>query len=201
MKIASNHHADMLAKKKTVQYTSTSPSFFNILNAAFVHSILLLFQNTVELHHSKPLATLDQSSGLLLSHCVMNSSMASNRAVGTLKTRLLFDYFWLLVSPRVKVSWSTTTLTTHLKHTQTHSFPVFCLIFRAWFMISIGAMLVVLCFLLIFLLLALLCLCASRFTKNWGLRPTCLFYFTQNLETNRSHESETNIMNHEHITF
>ena len=95
-----------------------------------------------------------------------------------------FDYFWLLVSPLVKVSWSATTLTTHLKHTQTHSFPVFCLIFRAWFMISIGTMLVVLCFLLIFLLLALLCLCASRFTKNWGLRPTCLFYFTQDLETN-----------------
>ena len=58
----------------------------------------------------KTVATLDQSSGLLLSHCVMNSSMASNRAVGTLKTCLLFDYFWLLVSPRVKVSWSTTTL-------------------------------------------------------------------------------------------
>ena len=37
-------------------------------------------------------------------------------------------------------------------------------------MISIGTMLAVLCLLLIFLLLALLCLCASRFTKIW--RPT-----------------------------
>lgn len=168
MKIASNHHADMLAKKK--QKNSIIYVHLSIVLQHPQCCFCSFYFTTLSKHCGitpfKTVATLDQSSGLLLSHCVMNSSMASNGAVCTLKTRLLFDHFWLLVSPRVKVSWSTTTLTTHLKHTQTHSFPVFCLIFRAWFMISIGTMLVVLCFLLIFLLLALLCLCASRFTKN-----------------------------------
>ena len=142
--------------------------------------ILLLFQNTVELHHSKPLRPWTS-----LQDCCFRTVWWTHPwpPTGQL-ARWRHVCSLTIFGCQSFLEYNYTTVTTHLKHTQTHSFPVFCLIFRAWFMISIGTMLVVLCFLLIFLLLALLCLCANVFTKNWGLRPTCLFYFTQDLETN-----------------